>query len=302
MVKAWHKMPSVKQLQCFCAVVEELNFRRAAERLNMSQPPLTRQIQLLEALLGCPLFYRDTRQVSLTAAGKMLAGRAADLLLQLSALRDELSVAAQSVRIGVTRTLDFSQIAPVSSVLEEKKDAVEVNAHQFSSRQLLARMAQGELDLALIGEKPAVCPPGLRFLPIWREPLMLALPSAHGASLQPTVSLTDVADLTLFWFARSDNPAYYDKCEGVFSQLATPLKRQPEPADTLMMLSAIAQGNNMALIPQSLCKMTRDGLCYRTLDETSSALLNIDIWLVMQPDERRLPVLDVAGALQAVVA
>lgn len=77
-------LPTIKQLQCFLAVAHELNFRRAAERLSMTQPPLTRQIQSLEDLLGQPLFSRTTHEVILTDSGRTLVMKAEAILMTLS--------------------------------------------------------------------------------------------------------------------------------------------------------------------------------------------------------------------------
>jgi len=90
-------LPTIKQLQCFIAVAHELNFRRAAEQMKMSQPPLTRQIQTFEALLGQPLFIRNTHQVQLTEAGKQLQRQAKPLIEQLSRLVKELKVESEKL-------------------------------------------------------------------------------------------------------------------------------------------------------------------------------------------------------------
>jgi len=109
-------LPTIRQLQCFLAVAHELNFRRAAERLNMTQPPLTRQIQSLENLLGQSLFSRTTHAVTLTESGRALVAKAEAILTALSALKQEAQPAAQ-LRIGLTRTLNFELIAPLNKQL-----------------------------------------------------------------------------------------------------------------------------------------------------------------------------------------
>ncbi len=123
-------LPSIKQLQCFLAVAHELNFRRAAERLSMTQPPLTRQIQSLEGLLGQALFDRNTHAVTLTHAGQALVGKAEAILSALSALKQEAQPAPSRVRIGLTRTLNIERIAPLSRQLAElhARDEIEMPA------------------------------------------------------------------------------------------------------------------------------------------------------------------------------
>jgi DNA-binding transcriptional LysR family regulator len=293
------KLPTIKQLQCFLAVAHELNFRRAAERMRMTQPPLTRQIQCLEDVIGCPLFTRDTHQVHLTEAGIKLEEQAKQLINQLSHLVQRLNVESDTVKIGVTRTLDFSLIPTINAHLEKLIDADEISAHQLTSKQLLQILARGNLDIALVGEKAPNGEEAFEFRWLYREPLMLALPSSHPASIQDTVSLRDVVDLPLYWFSRSANPGFYDKCENVLQSLPFVLKRKAEPDDSLIMLASIARGKGMALMPQSMCVSTRAGLCYRHLDAQMNERLHIDVYLVMQKNEKRVNVLNAARQLLA---
>ena len=291
------KLPTIKQLQCFLAVAHELNFRRAAERMRMTQPPLTRQIQCLEDVIGCPLFTRDTHQVHLTESGIKLEEQAKLLINQLSHLVQQLNEERDAVKIGVTRTLDFSLIPRINAYLEKLVDADEISAHQLTSKQLLQILARGNLDIALVGEKAPNSDEEFDFCWLHREPLMLALPSSHPASIKDALSLRDVADLPLYWFSRSANPGFYDKCENVLQSLPFVLKRKVEPDDSLIMLASIARGKGMALMPQSMCVSTRAGLCYRLLDAQMSEKLNIDVYLVMRKNEKRANVLNTARQL-----
>ncbi|KAA8725678.1 LysR family transcriptional regulator [Ewingella americana] len=285
-------LPTIKQLQCFIAVAHELNFRRAAEQMKMSQPPLTRQIQTFEALLGQPLFIRNTHQVQLTEAGKQLQRQAKPLIEQLSRLVKELKVESEKLRVGVTRALDFTLIPSIHAHLATLMDIDEVLSYHLNSRQLLKMLDSQNLDIVFTGEKSSGHDDEFNFFWLHREPLMLALPASHPAALQDRVSLKDVADLALFWFSRSANPSFYDKCEQVFNALPFALQFKPESEDSLLTLANVARGNGMALMPQSMCLSTREGLCYRKLDEQTSSHLNIDVYLATRKNERREHVLE----------
>ena len=89
MATAEHLISNIKQLQCFLAVAHELNFRKAAERLRMTQPPLTRQIKCLEAVLKRQLFSRNTHDVSLTESGRALVVKAEKILREISELKTD---------------------------------------------------------------------------------------------------------------------------------------------------------------------------------------------------------------------
>lgn len=295
------KLPTIRQLQCFLAVAQELNFHRAAESMRMTQPPLTRQIQCLEEVVGCPLFTRDTRQVRLTDVGRQLEGHAKQLISQMTGVIKALRVENGKVKIGVTRTLDFTLIPMLNHALEQLTDIDDIYSHQLTSRQLLQMLDRGNLDIALVGETTIDNEQNFCFHSIHRESLMLAMPSSHPASIQESVALKEVADLPLYWFSRSANPAYYDKCEAYLQQLPFVLKRKSEPDDSLIMLANIARGKGIALMPQSMCVSTREGLCYRSLDRVANEKLNIDVYLAVRQDENRSSVLNVRDSFLSLI-
>ncbi|MDE9555330.1 LysR family transcriptional regulator [Xenorhabdus bovienii] len=298
------KLPTIRQLQCFLAVAYELNFRRAAERMRMTQPPLTRQIQCLEDVIGCPLFTRDNHQVHLTDIGRQLEGQAKQLISQLTCLIKGLHVENEKVKVGMTRTLDFTQIPPLHNALEQLTNIAEISSHKLTSRQSLRMLGCGNLDMALVGETPTDNEKNFCFHSIHREPLMLAMPSSHPASIQESVALKEVADLplSLYWFARSANPVYYDKCEAYLQQLPFILKRKSEPDDSLIMLANIARGKGMALMPLSMCVSTHEGLCYRRLDKEANEKLKINVYLAVRYDENRVNVLNARDGFLGSVA
>ncbi|WP_439213393.1 LysR family transcriptional regulator [Duffyella gerundensis] len=284
-------LPSVKQLQCFLAVAHELNFRRAAERLSMTQPPLTRQIKSLEALLNQSLFLRSTHEVSLTEAGRSLVPRAEEILLALAGLKVEPSPADARVRIGLTRTLNFDRIASLKQSLAHLRVGEDIETPNLTSAQLLQCLTKNTLDLVISGEQGVAQAENIEYRWLCREPLLLALPAAHPASAEEIVSLESISDLPLFWIARSANPAFYDKCEKYFSRLETAIKRVKEPDDSLVMLTHIARGKGFALMPQSKCIFTQDGLCYRPLCSADAQQLHIDVYVAIRRGETRQPVL-----------
>ena len=224
-----NNLPSVKQLQCFLAVAHELNFRRAAERLRMTQPPLTRQIKCLEDVLGQQLFSRNTHDVSLTEAGRLLVLKAEKILQGLSELKTDSLSTEKSLRIGLTRTLNFELIEPLNKWLCTLDAGDDVETPYLTSAQLIQCLSKNTFDLVLTGEKGTRHEDIIQYRWVCREPLLIAMPAMHPASLIEKVSLEDVSDLPLFWFARSANPSFYDKCESYFDLLNFSLKRVKEP-------------------------------------------------------------------------
>lgn len=295
-------LPTTRALQCFLAVAQELNFRSAAQLLHMSQPPLTRQIQGLEDLLQVRLIHRDTRTVSLTPAGEAFRHEAQRFLAALDAAAGAVTARFQDqqqppfVRIGFTSVIHYQAIprlnAAVSSIAGSR------SVVRGMSKQLVEQVRQGAVDLAVVGD---IAPPaaGLDVAWIGSEPMMAMLPAAHPAAALASVDLAALGDWPLFWFARSDNPAFHDKCARVFAAHGYTAPRRPEPRDFTMLLAAVAAGDGVALCPQSMQAMSREGVVYRALPEALGVALAIDMQAVWRSGDTRHAVRDAVALLRA---
>jgi len=253
----------------------------------MTQPPLTRQIKLLEEVLGCALFIRNTHEVRLTEGGRKLVPKATQLMNDLTHCVDEMNTEQSRLRMGLTRTLSFDNIPQVSDRINQFLSHKEIDIQNLTSIQLLQLLSKGQMDMVIIGEKSLHSEQDFSFHWIYREPLLLVMPSSHPASLQDKVALADIADLPLFWFPRHANPLYYDKCEAYFRHLSFTLERVKEPDDSLVLLSSIARGKGMTLMPQSMCTFHQQGLCYRTLTDDAAQSLNIDVYVATRKNDTR---------------
>ncbi|WP_408672860.1 LysR family transcriptional regulator [Xenorhabdus szentirmaii] len=282
-----NKLPSIKQLQCFLAVAEELNFRRAAERLCMTQPPLTRHIKCLEETLGCELFSRNTHEVHLTEVGLKLVEKATCLINEFTLFMHEIKSEKKQLRIGMTRTLNFDNISELGHKIKTLMSEGEIDIQHLTSSQLLHSLSKEHMDIVITGERSLHGEQDFEYHWLSREPLLLVIPSSHSGSLKEKVSLADVANLPLFWFSRNANPVFYDKCEKYFQRLPFLLQRRKEPDDSLMMLSSVARGKGMALMPRSMCTFNQEGLCYRELTDDAAQCLNIDVYAAIRKNETR---------------
>jgi LysR family transcriptional regulator, benzoate and cis,cis-muconate-responsive activator of ben and cat genes len=292
------RLPSIKTLQCFAAVARELNFRRASELLNMSQPPLSRQIQGLEDLLRVELIRRNTHSVRLTAAGEAFEKEVHGILNALDAAvksmrkfaADEVKH-AKEVRLGLTSVLDFSLIPALHAVISGSQ-----RRERAFSRHLVERVRSGRLDIAIVGD---IAKPGdeLMVHNLGRDPMMVALPESHPAAAKDFVSLEDLGRTTLFWFSRSDNPTFYDKCERVFARHGYVAPRRLEPTDFTALLALVAAGEGVAFCPASMRASTRVGVVYRPLEPTLERQMSIEVQLVSRAGETRQEVLDKVDAI-----
>jgi len=260
----------LRQLECFVAVTEEGSFRAAADRLHMSQPPLSRQIKQLESDLGVTLLTRGPQGARLTAAGRTFLTGARKTLLQANRAVEAARRAARSappcLRVGYTTVFD-PEVIPVLQPAFQK--TFSTGSLQFSAHvsvELMRRVRRGSLDVALIG---LPCNSGdLIVEPLHREPLVAVIPVRHPLTRHKVVSLKQLQGYPLFWPQRRMNPGYFDHYEQVFERLAfVPLRRLAEPESHNVLLAEVAKGRGIGLVPKSMTKIRRIGTAFRPLKE-----------------------------------
>jgi len=182
----------LRQLRAFLAVADELHFGRAAERLRIAQPALSQQIRRTERDLGVDLFVRTSRSVALTAAGRVLQGRARSLLDQAARDVDEVVRVGrgEAGRLDVGFVVSALPLGPIERVqaFRQRYPLVRVELTEGYSSTLLARIVRGELDLAVLRDPDP--DPAVRFLPFRSEPFVAAVP--HGHRLAERVSIRGI--------------------------------------------------------------------------------------------------------------
>lgn len=201
----------LRQLRCFVAVAEELHFGRAAEKLLLGQPAVSQQVRRLERELKVELFDRSPRHVRLTQAGERFLPAARDVLAAEDAARAlAADLAAPAVlRLGTVTGLG-ERLDLILDTYQRRAPEVRVELHSAPVRERLARLADGRLDAAFVRGAVAEDSPDLRFLPVWEDELVLALPARHALADRPEVDLADLADLPLRLTERRNNPALVD--------------------------------------------------------------------------------------------
>nr|WP_232352526.1 MULTISPECIES: LysR family transcriptional regulator [unclassified Gilliamella] len=280
-------MPTIKQLQYFVAVCEAKSFRGAAEKLGVSQPPLSIQIRDLEEKLEQTLFLRNSHKVVLTKEGEDFKIKATFLLNELcSTVRSIKSSNIEKVIFGTTKTLCFDFIPYFDMFFSNFCDEIEIYKHNYTSKELLFELKKENIDFALVSDYQT----GEQIennLLVYKEPMILVLPNSHKCSEQEKVDLNDVTDLPLFWFKPYLNPIFHKQCELVFKTLNLPLIRRPELPDNLSMLLEVSLGKAMMLLPQSMTQAKVDGVVYKKLINSQSMKLSINIYLVWQKNLKK---------------
>ncbi|WP_439376735.1 LysR family transcriptional regulator [Amycolatopsis lexingtonensis] len=258
----------VRELRYFRAVAEELNFSRAAERLGMAQPPLSRAIRLLERRLGVQLFERTSRHVALTPAGDVLFVESAKALDAVAAAVRRTRRAVQRMPALVVTAKPGVATDLLRRIADAHPDPVEIRVSGFGEQADLLR--DGQADVAVLG-----CPgdhDGLDVEVLVSEPRVAALPSGHELARRSVLTCADFAGrATPFWPGSSAAERAYWSGQDVTGGPVTP---GPVVRDSAQLLETVALGQAIALLPASVADLrSRNDVVYRpVVDATPYAL------------------------------
>jgi DNA-binding transcriptional LysR family regulator len=231
----------LRQLQYFVVVAEEGGFGRAAERLSIVQSAVSQQIRRLERELGVTLFDRSTRHVTLSGAGERLLPEARAALAAVRRVREVATgvVAGDEgvLRLGTVQG-PGDRIYRVLNELADLAPRLQVRLRRLALADRLAAVRLGELDAALVRALPAA--PELDLVPVWTDPLHVALPADHPLAADSTLHLDQLADLPLRLAAREHNPPFHDLITGAFRAAGVEPTLGPPFTNLQETLSAIA--------------------------------------------------------------
>lgn len=259
-------MFSLEQLRGFVAVAEELHFGRAAERLNMTQPPLSRQVQNLERSVGVQLLDRNNRRVTVTPAGAVFLDEARRLLaLADSAPHLARRIAAGSagtVRLGFTSASTFSVLPALLGRLTTQLPDVELDLYELVTREQVAALLAGTLDLGLA--RPPFDPATFGSRLLQREGMLVAVPTGHRLSVRGgPVTADDLADEPVIMHSPSQARYFYDLVVRL-----VPITHQNvvhTVSQVLTMAWLVAAGRGVAFVPASTARLGVAGVEYLPL-------------------------------------
>lgn len=251
----------------FLALAEELHFGRAAERLHMTQPPLTQAIQGLEREIGVALFLRTRRTVALTPAGQALVEPVRRLLASAQAL-PRIAQAAAAGQAGQLRLAFVSSISygPLPAWLQGFRAAhpeVGLTLREATLDVQLAAFAADEIDAGFVLHAPGAAPPGLAAWEALDEPLWMALPEAHPAAARQTLRWADVAAQPLVIFPRQISPSLYDAVLATYRAHGSTPHIAQEAIQMQTIVSLVSAGIGVAWVPESMTRLQRPGVVYR---------------------------------------
>jgi DNA-binding transcriptional LysR family regulator len=262
-------LPELRQLKQFIAVAEELHFGRAAQRLNMTQPPLSQSVQNLEATLGVALFVRTTRQIALTEAGQALLPEARRILAQAEnlapMLQEVVAGTAGTLRLAFISIADYSILPRTLKAYREAFPGIRIELHEATTDRQLSMLQEGEIDAGLlIPPVPAHLQSMISYQTVRTEPLILAAPDSMTLPAGG-VSLQDIAGAPLILFPRKIAAALHDTILSFYREHGlTPVIAQ-EAIQMQTIIGLVAAGMGVALVPQAVANLQRPGVVYHRL-------------------------------------
>jgi DNA-binding transcriptional LysR family regulator len=261
-------MFEISQLRCFVTIAEELHFSRAAERLNMTQPPLSRQIKLLEHHVGTPLLERSSRVVRLTAAGKAFLPEAARILrIAEDAVFTARRVARGeqgSLTIGFTAASGYSLLPKVVQRLRERSAGISLILKELISTAQVEALNAGEIDMGLM--RPHGLNPELESVVLVTEPLMLAIPAAQAAKWPLAPTLECLHGKPFIMYSPSEARPFYRMLSERFARAGVEPDIVEHIGQVHTMLALVGAGMGAAVIAESAARINLDGVLTRRLD------------------------------------
>jgi len=273
----------LRHLRYFVAVAEELHFGRAAERLHIAQPPLSRQIRDLEREVGTPLFERVARGVELTAAGHAFLPEARLTLAQAERARRTAQRAARGeigrLRVGFVEAATYSAILPdVLGFFRMHLPDIGVSLFEMDTFQQAEALRDERIDLGILHSPPADADRWLRLEPVYADLMVAALPQTHRLVGRTRPALGDLAAESFVLFPRHVAPVLYDDIIARCRSVGFSPRVVQEAAGWHTLAGLVGAGVGVAFVPRSLAQLQRPGVTYRPVRGLSVEMGMSAVW------------------------
>ncbi|MCI5041215.1 MAG: LysR substrate-binding domain-containing protein [Donghicola eburneus] len=257
-----------KQLSYFIAVAEELHFGRAAERLDMAQPPLSRQIKQLEEELEAVLFNRGRNAITLTQAGERLLARGKTILAQMEDARLEVRRLGQGaegrLRIGFVGSATFGILPNIIRSYRTNYPDVNLSLNPMNNAELYRALVSRELDIAFA--RPTLKDPEFLTKHLLAEKLILALPSIVDTGTRTIAKLERLETHNLILYPERPRPSYADMVLNAIEKAGFVAPNRLWCMDLQTALGLVAVGEGVCIVPESVSNAPRKGLKFLDIE------------------------------------
>ena len=265
-------MLDLGQVRCFVAAATELNFRRAAALLNMTQPPLSRQIQLLEHNLGVELFDRIGRTVKLTTEGRVFLADAIRLLNLAEQAETTVRRASKGktgrVRVGFTGAAGYELIPELLAVAKQALPDIDVVLFEMISVAQIEAFYANTIDLGFM--RPVASRQQLELQLVEEEALVVALPKGHALCAFPQIELAQLNDQSFIMHSPVQGKYFYDRLMGIFASkdIHVHIAQYIDQSPTI--LSMVRAGLGVSILPASAQRFHYDNVEFRHLVDVAA--------------------------------
>jgi len=293
-------MFDLSQLRCFVAVAEELHFGRAAARLNMTQPPLSRQIQVLEHIIDAPLLERTSRSVRLTPAGRSFLPEARRILkLAESASQVARRIAlgkTGSLKIGFTAAAAYGFLPELIAACRARLPEVDFSLKEMVTGDQLEALASGQIDAGLL--RPPIARPEFSTRRVVAEPLLAAIPEHHRLASADLVSIEDFDDQPFVMYSPYESRYFHDLLVAQFARAQILPRYVQHLSQIHSILAMVRAGLGAAIVPAAAASFEIANVRLRPLKLPTKT--SVELFLVWRRDYENplLPALiEIAGGL-----
>lgn len=260
---------NLRQLKSFMVLSEELHFGRAAERLNMSQPPLTRMIQQMEDDLGVLLFERNKRKVILTPIGTEFLQEAKQMVLQMETLKKRLAILGKgekgNIIVGYVGAVMHTQLPYQLESFVQEYPHIHLQFEEHPNENLLHGLYNGTIDVAFV--RTYLNPDGLDEKVLLEEPFVAVLPSNHSLAHKPSILVEELRSENFITFTRTCGPTIYDSFIKICSEAGFTPMISHNASQFNSVLRLVESGFGVSLLPKSTQKSYKLKLKYLKLNK-----------------------------------
>lgn len=275
-----------RHLRYFVVLADELHFGRAAQRLSISQPPLSLNIQQLEGSLGVTLFERNSKGVKLTPAGVAFREAALRLLAESEQAKDVVRQVAKGVlsrvRIGFAGSMLYREMPERLTKFQTAQPRVEIVLKELNSAEQIDALLRGQIDLGFVHTERV--PRELKKMLYRSEPFVCCVPKGHPAAREKMVMLHALSEEPFVLFARDASPDYYERILALCTEQGLQPRVRHEVRHWLSVVSLVSKGMGIALVPRALADSGIAGVRFLPIPQSRYVSDVYCVW-----NEREMP-------------
>ncbi|WP_414586869.1 LysR substrate-binding domain-containing protein [Scytonema sp. PCC 10023] len=270
----------LRHLRYFVTVAEELHFGRAAQRLQIAQPPLSQQIRQLEEELGVQLFHRTKRSVQLSEAGQLFLEEARQILTRSEQAIQIVQRADRGetgrLTLGFVGSATYSILPAVLKVFRRRFPEVLLSLHEMTTTQQVQALHEDRIHLGFV--RPPIHEQELMIELVYKEPFVAVLPEVHPLANETQISLLTLANDPFILFPRYLGSGFYDQIVSMCQQVGFQPQVAQEAIQMQTIISLVAAELGVALVPASVQNLRRVGVVYKALAESTSQVELAMVW------------------------